>query len=138
MKIRCGGTSEPVLRSFMRRKNPQSLNRFAYGRNNPFRFVDPTGMFHSDLESLEERGDLYDSMHEDDGDGSNGSEDLPSIEQLSAGLEKLLPTEVYDLITPEKMREILETLQKHGTVNITFNAMVVEARWGSGRELWHS
>ncbi len=33
--------------------DPQSLNRFAYGRNNPFRFIDPTGMFNIDEEVKE-------------------------------------------------------------------------------------
>ncbi len=31
-------------------RDPQSLNRFAYGRNNPFRYADPTGMSTEDCE----------------------------------------------------------------------------------------
>ena len=47
-------------------RDPLSLNRFAYGRNNPYRYVDPSGQ---DLEeSLIEGERIMNEREENDGD----------------------------------------------------------------------
>ena len=93
--------------------DPQSLNRFAYGRNNPFRFTDPTGL---ELEeALIESGWLM-SDGEDDGDGSgpnfvNEYTDLWNDEDWEL-ISELMQAEI------EAEQRIKRGMEKRGTVGI--------------------
>ncbi|HEY6126611.1 MAG TPA: RHS repeat-associated core domain-containing protein [Candidatus Acidoferrum sp.] len=55
-------TSDPLGLGSVRLSDPQTLNRYAYVRNNPLTFVDPTGL---EIEKLDDWGD-------DDGGGGGG------------------------------------------------------------------
>jgi RHS repeat-associated protein len=51
--------------------DPQSLNRFAYGRNNPYKYTDPTGMFNLNTGEEENPYSGFSIELDDDKDGDN-------------------------------------------------------------------
>ena len=96
--------------------DPQSLNRFAYGRNNPFRYVDPTGregedVFREDDSDDEKEGDTNPS---DD----NLSED-PTITYINDEKERKNPDpkDLKDIVN-EGIRNALDRAESVKSINI--------------------
>ncbi len=94
----------------------QSLNRFAYGRNNPYRYTDPTGMEYKSGEEFaneiwgEGLDDLYDDTEQDTWAGStNDSEWAEWVTNIERGFRE---AEIeYNLV---ELEELLEKLRKEG------------------------
>lgn len=62
--------------------DPQQLNMYAYSRNNPLRFIDPTGLYNTETGEIEE-GDTQDGIVQSINDAFGIETDWDTISQVS-------------------------------------------------------
>ena len=77
--------------------DPQSLNKFSYVRNNPLRYVDPTGMYNEESGEIEE-GDTMDSITNEVNEALGIETDWDTIASVSFLEDRFGSTDPADLI----------------------------------------
>ena len=98
--------------------DPQSLNRFAYGRNNPYRYTDPSGNITESVSFDDNYGDVTDDSWRNspnEGDQGGGNDMTTPTEQPESYEDAIRKKIRDDRAASEAMKELRDFLDNFQT-----------------------